>query len=87
MNRSSTPTSPTTSRKMQFPGSELLAVYQRAEDLIAIGAYAPGTRVDIDRAISMIDAIHGYLRQDCEESVSFENSVQQLQKLFQADTV
>jgi flagellum-specific ATP synthase len=66
---------------------ELLAVYQRAEDLIAIGAYVPGSRPDIDRAISMIDAMHDYLRQDCEESVSFEESVQSLRTLFRADAV
>jgi flagellum-specific ATP synthase len=65
---------------------ELLAVYQQAEDLIAIGAYSPGTRIDIDRAIAMIDALNDYLRQDCEERVSFEESVQCLQKLFRSDT-
>ncbi len=61
---------------------EILAVYQEAEDLINIGAYVKGSSTKIDQALQMIDAVNAYLCQSGEDHVSFEDSVQQLQALF-----
>ncbi len=61
---------------------ELLAVYRKSEDLINIGAYVPGTNAGIDRAMAKIDGINGYLRQDINESVNFEQSLQQLDQVM-----
>jgi flagellum-specific ATP synthase len=61
---------------------EVLAIYQEAEDLIAIGAYAKGSNPKIDYAISLIDAVNAYLRQQIDEPVSFEDSLQHLRELF-----
>lgn len=62
----------------------LLATYRKAEDLINIGAYVPGSNPKIDQAISMIDDITRYLQQGIEDRTSFEESVQQLEGLFQS---
>jgi len=60
---------------------ELLAVYHDAEDLINIGAYAPGSNPGIDRAIAMIGDITAFQRQDVSEKVTLlqaHNRVNQL---------
>ena len=61
---------------------EVLATYKKAEDLINIGAYVSGSNPDIDYAIEMIGKVNDYLRQDVEEVVSFDESVQQLEGLL-----
>ncbi|MEX0769872.1 MAG: FliI/YscN family ATPase [Balneolaceae bacterium] len=43
---------------------ELLAVYDEAEDLISIGAYSKGSSPKIDEAMSKIDALNDFLKQD-----------------------
>ena len=46
---------------------ELMAAYDRAEDLIAIGAYVPGSDPLIDEARAKHDAINAFLRQSVDE--------------------
>lgn len=58
-----------------------LATYRKAEDLINIGAYVKGSNPKIDDAIEMIENIVRYLKQDIDENVSFDESVQQLKAL------
>lgn len=41
----------------------VLATYNEAEDLINIGAYKSGSNKNIDYAISKIDAVNEFLRQ------------------------
>ena len=60
----------------------IMAVYRKAEDLINIGAYVAGSSRTIDYAIDMIEKVNSYLKQEIEEKVSFEDSVQQLEGLF-----
>lgn len=60
-----------------------LAVYREAEDLINIGAYADGSDAEIDYAKKMIGKINGFLQQDMDEKVSFEQSLSALKKLFE----
>ena len=59
-----------------------LAAYRKAEDLINIGAYVSGSNAQIDYAIDMIECLNGYLKQDLETTVSFEESRQQLINMF-----
>lgn len=61
---------------------EMLATFRKSEDLINIGAYVAGSNPAIDRAIAKIDQINGYLRQDISEIVTFEESLQQLEKIM-----
>ncbi len=57
---------------------EALATYRKAEDLINIGAYAPGSNPQIDFAIQMIEPINQYLRQGIHEASTFEESLDAL---------
>lgn len=54
---------------------EILSEYERAEDLINIGAYVQGSNKKVDYAISMIDKVRLFLRQDVDEKVTIEDSV------------
>jgi len=60
----------------------IMATYRKAEDLINIGAYVAGSSRTIDYAIDMMEKVNSYLKQEIEEKVSFEESVQQLEDLF-----
>ncbi len=60
-----------------------LAIYRNSEDMIKIGAYVKGSNRDTDRAISLIDKIHGYLRQDVTERSDFKESLELLKKIFE----
>ena len=62
--------------------SENLAIYRKHEDMINIGAYKEGSNPKVDRAIRMIEALRGYLRQEMNERYKFRDSVTQLHKLF-----
>ncbi|MDL1962730.1 MAG: flagellar protein export ATPase FliI [Deltaproteobacteria bacterium] len=61
----------------------IMATYKKAEDLINIGAYVAGSSRTIDYAIDMMEKVNSYLQQKIEEKVSFEESVQQLEDLFE----
>lgn len=63
---------------------ELLSTYRKAEDLINIGAYMAGSSKAIDRSIARIDQINAYLKQGVQESVSFEESLLQLDQIMNA---
>jgi flagellum-specific ATP synthase len=62
---------------------EVLATYKKAEDLINIGAYVRGSNPRIDHAIDTIEKINEYLKQDMKERVGLEESIEQLEALFQ----
>ncbi len=62
------------SRKLR----ELLAVYRDAEDLVNLGAYKKGANPHIDEALDKIEAIKKYLKQDVNEKVDFDQSVNEL---------
>ena len=59
----------------------LMAVYREAEDLINIGAYAKGSSQKIDEAISKIDAINDFLRQDIYEVTSYSDTQSTLKNI------
>ncbi len=61
---------------------ELLAVYQKAEDMINIGAYSKGTNPKIDLALSKIDRINLYLQQESDEVVDWETALREQVELL-----
>ena len=63
----------------------VLATYGEAEDLVNIGAYKAGSNPAIDYALSKIDAVNQFLRQDVYEKVSFEETVEHLESLFREE--
>ena len=62
---------------------EIYATYADAEDLINIGAFAPGSNRRIDGAISLIDRINEFLVQPVRQKTSFDETVQQLMTITQ----
>ena len=63
---------------------ETMAIYRKAEDLINIGAYVGGSNPKIDYAIEMIEKINGYLKQNIDQTTSFDDSISQLAQLFES---
>jgi FliI/YscN family ATPase len=57
---------------------DLLAAYERAEDLINIGAYQAGSNPRVDRAIANHDQIINYLQQHRDEIVDYTEATEQL---------
>lgn len=64
--------------------TEILSEYERAEDLINIGAYSPGSNKRIDYAISMMDKVKAFLCQGVDEKVTLEKSFDSMKLLFYA---
>lgn len=61
---------------------QVLATYQKNEDLINIGAYVSGSNPDIDYAIEKNTAINQYLSQGINECATLAESCQQLEAIF-----
>jgi flagellum-specific ATP synthase len=59
----------------------LMATYQKSEDLITIGAYTQGTDPKLDRAINLQDPINDFLKQDTHAPTSFEETIAQLKEI------
>lgn len=64
---------------------EWLAIYQKNEDLISIGAYNQGANPKIDKAIQMQSRIEEFLRQGRNENSMFQLSKQQLFELTELE--
>jgi flagellum-specific ATP synthase len=58
-----------------------LARYNKARDLIQIGAYVPGHDLELDRAVHNHAAIVEMLQQDMQDSASLKESVHRLKAL------
>jgi len=59
----------------------LMAVYARSEDLVRIGAYKPGSDLDLDRALRARGAMRAFMTQEAHEGVHFAACVSQLAAL------
>jgi flagellum-specific ATP synthase len=57
---------------------QLLASYTAAEDLIRLGAYAPGADAVLDRAVRVIPRLTEFLKQDKNERAALAESVGRL---------
>ncbi len=60
-----------------------LSIYNDAEDLINIGAYAPGSNPEIDYAITKIGQIKAFLTQFTNEKFEFEEVTEGLLQIFE----
>ncbi len=67
-------------RHLELAGKtrNVLATYADAEDLINIGAYAKGSNPQIDYAISKIESINLFLKQNFDESTSLKQTKEDL---------
>ena len=59
----------------------ILSDYRDAEDLISIGAYVKGSSAKIDYAIERIDKLNNFLRQEIDDTTSFEQSLKHLNEI------
>lgn len=64
----------------------VLATYSEAEDLVNIGAYKPGSNKNIDYALSKIEAVNSYLRQDVYEKIEYDQLVDDLCDIFREES-
>ena len=62
---------------------DILSVYNKNEDLISIGAYKAGTNGRLDYAVSKIDGVNRFLRQNIDEKFSYEEILQQMKEILQ----
>ena len=56
----------------------LMAAFAKAEDLIRIGAYKPGTDAVLDKAIASLPAINAFLQQNPSEIPSPAETLQRV---------
>lgn len=57
---------------------QMLSKFNKARDLIQLGAYAPGHDAELDTAVRLAPAMRSLLQQDMRENAPLEASVQQL---------
>lgn len=57
---------------------QILSICRKNQDLVAIGAYKPGTDPNIDQAFSLKPRLDGFLQQGVKESVPYEMCVNML---------
>jgi flagellum-specific ATP synthase len=69
-------------RKLTYQFIDLLAIYAESEDLINIGAYVKGSNPKIDKAISLIEPMKGFLKQGVDEKVKIEENISRLSSLL-----
>jgi flagellum-specific ATP synthase len=56
-----------------------LATYEKARDLVNIGAYVSGSDPEIDQALQVLPALTAFLQQENKEVSPFEDTLNQLQ--------
>ena len=59
---------------------KLLATYERARDLVNIGAYAAGSDPDIDASLDALPRMTGFLQQD-QTFTTFEDTISRLKSI------
>jgi flagellar biosynthesis/type III secretory pathway ATPase len=60
---------------------DAMATYQRAQDLILLGAYAAGTNPKLDACVKARGELEAFLRQGVEEKSTREETLARLEKL------
>ncbi len=61
---------------------QLFSSYQRNRDLLAVGAYSPGSDPEIDQAIEKYPMLQAYLRQAIDQQVTSDEAQAELTRLF-----
>jgi flagellum-specific ATP synthase len=58
-----------------------MAVYEKSEDLVRIGAYKPGSDPELDRALKARGPLRAFLTQDASEHAPFAETLRRLAAL------
>ena len=64
---------------------ECLAEYHQHKDIITLGAYKSGSNQQIDRAIAIRPALNKFLKQSKEQTCTWQENIEALQRLLQTD--
>jgi flagellum-specific ATP synthase len=70
-------------KKRAVAFNEILATYKEAEDLINIGAYVKGSNPQIDHALTKINLLRNFLKQEITEKAVFEETVSRLNQIIE----
>ena len=62
---------------------DIMSIYEKSSDLVSIGAYKAGTNPKLDYALSKIDAIDDFLKQDIDESFTYEETAAQMRSIVE----
>jgi len=62
---------------------EILSTYQKAEDMINIGAYSKGSNPKIDLALRKIDSVNAFLRQRYDERTGLQAAMSRVNEITQ----
>ncbi len=57
---------------------DLIATYNKSEDLISIGAYTPGSNIHLDKAVNLKPEIDQLLQQTIADNEPFEETIQKI---------
>ncbi len=68
--------------KMANELRSILADYEEAKDLVHVGAYKRGSNPRFDKALSRIDALREFLRQNARELVSLDETLRQMRAVL-----
>ena len=61
---------------------QLFSRYQRSRDLIAVGAYQPGSDPQLDRAVALYPVLEAFLQQGMHEKVTYGEACRGLGEIF-----
>ena len=61
---------------------DIMSVYEKNADLVAIGAYKPGSNRKLDFAMSKIDAVNEFLMQAVDQAFSYDQCVAEMAKIL-----
>ncbi|MDD6449789.1 MAG: flagellum-specific ATP synthase FliI, partial [Lachnospiraceae bacterium] len=70
-------------RKLASRMRNILALYEKNADLIAIGAYKKGANKELDEAIRLYPRINRFLMQGVNESFSYEEVLEGMKKALE----
>jgi len=62
---------------------QVFSTYRQNQDLINIGAYAPGSDINIDEAITLYPSLQALIKQGMNEAVNWQQSLNDLQQTMQ----
>lgn len=61
---------------------DIMSVYEKNADLVSIGAYKAGSNKKLDHALTKMDEINSFLRQDVNEAFTYEQTVAKLAEIL-----
>jgi flagellum-specific ATP synthase len=64
---------------------QLFSRYQRSRDLVAVGAYQPGSDPLLDRAVELYPGLEAFLQQRVDEQENYPDAAEKLTTLFAGD--